>query len=129
MYSEDIERISKENTNFRKVLHTGKYSQIVAMSIPVGGEIGEEIHPDTDQIIYIVDGKCLAIVKGESRVTQEDDIVSVNAGEVHNFMNTGDGELKLFTIYAPPHHKDGTIHVTKEEANEAEGEQSILERG
>ncbi len=120
MYAEDIKKLTKENTNFRKVLHTGQYNQIVAMSIPVAGDIGEEVHPETDQIIFIIDGACEAILNGETRTVGEHDVVFVPAGATHNFKNVGDSDLKLFTVYAPPHHKDGTIHETKADAAEAE---------
>ncbi len=120
MYAEDIEQKVKDNTNFRTVLQTGVYSQIVAMSIPVGGEIGEEVHPQTDQTFYFVDGNGEAIVDGETKTVGEDDLVFVRAGSMHNFKNTGSEDLKILTIYAPPAHKDGTVHKTKEEAEVAE---------
>lgn len=116
MFAEDIKKLVKENENFRKVLHTGQHSQIVAMSIPVGEDIGEEVHPDVDQILYFVDGDCEAILNGETRRVEEHGIVFVPAGVRHNFKNVGDEALKLFTVYAPPEHKDGTVHATKAEA-------------
>ena len=120
MYAEDIKKLTKENINFRKVLHTGQHSQIVAMSIPVGDDIGEETHFDTDQILFFVDGDCEAILNGESRSVEEHEVVFVPAGTKHNFKNTGDEDLKLFTVYAPPEHPDGTVHKTKEDAQAAE---------
>ena len=102
------------------MLHTGEHSQIVAMSIPVGGDIGEEVHPNTDQMLFFVDGEGEAILDGETRKVEEHDVVFVPAGTRHNFKNTGDEDLKLFTVYAPPEHPDGTIHKTKEEAQKAE---------
>lgn len=120
MYTEDIKKITKANENFRKVLHTGTYSQIVAMSIPVGGDIGQEVHQNTDQMIFIVDGDGEAMVAGDTRLIEEHDVVFVPAGTVHNFKNLGDEDLKLFTVYAPPEHLDGTIHTTKEDAEKAE---------
>lgn len=116
MFAEDIKQLTKENTNFRKVLHTGKQSQIVAMSIPVGEDIGEEVHPDTDQILFFVKGEAEAILNGEKRQVEEHDVVFVPAGTTHNFKNIGDEDLKLFTVYAPPEHPDGTVHKTKQEA-------------
>jgi mannose-6-phosphate isomerase-like protein (cupin superfamily) len=120
MFAEDIKKLTKENTNFRKVLHTGRYSQIVAMSINVRGEIGMETHNDVDQILYFVEGKCRAILKGEECILDAYDVVFVPAGTRHNFVNIGDTDLKLFTVYSPPEHPDGTIHKTKEEAEGAE---------
>lgn len=121
MFAEDIKEVTKENTNFRKVLYTGVHSQIVAMSIPVGGDIGEETHDDEDQILYFVQGKCEAVLNGELKTLDKHDIIHVPAGVRHNFTNVGDEDLKLFTVYAPPHHPDGTMHATKEEAEKAEG--------
>lgn len=120
MFLEDIKRLTKENTNFRKVLYTGKHSQIVAMSISVGDDIGEEIHPNTDQILFIVDGEGEAIVEGISRKIEEHDVIFVPSGAVHNFKNVGDEDLKLFTVYSPPQHPDGTIHITKADAKKSE---------
>jgi mannose-6-phosphate isomerase-like protein (cupin superfamily) len=121
MYAEDIKKLTKENTHFRKVLHTGKYCQIVAMSIPVGGDIGEEVHTTVDQILFFVKGIGEAVLNGEARSVEEHDVVFVPAGTKHNFINWGDEDLKLFTVYAPPEHPDGTVHQTKEEAEIAEG--------
>lgn len=123
MYAEDIKKLTEENTNFRTVLHTGKYSQIVAMSIPVGGDIGEETHQNTDQMLFFIDGDGEAILNGESRKVEEDDVVFVPAGTTHNFKNTGDEDLKLFTVYAPAEHADGTVHKTKADAESAEAQE------
>ncbi|MDO8583037.1 MAG: cupin domain-containing protein [bacterium] len=120
MFAGDIKELTKENTNFRKVLYTGPHSQLVAMSIPVGGDIGEETHPNTDQILFFVDGEGEAILGGESRKVEEHDVVSVPAGTRHNFKNTGDEDLKLFTVYSPPAHADGVIHATKADAEKEE---------
>lgn len=122
MFAEDMKKLVKENTNFRKVLHTGVHSQLVAMSIPTDGDIGEEIHPSTDQILFFVDGEGEAILNDETRNIEEHDIVFVPAGTKHNFKNTGEEDLKLLTVYAPPHHPDGTIHATKKEAQQKERE-------
>lgn len=120
MYTQDIKKVTKENTNFRKVLSTGEYSQLVAMSIPVGGDIGEEVHPTTDQILFFVEGDGEAILNGETKPVVEDSVVFVPAGTIHNFKNVGDKDLKLFTVYAPPEHADGTVHKTKEDAEKEE---------
>ena len=116
MFAEDIKKLAKENQNFRKVLYTGERSQLVVMSIPVSGDIGEEVHEVTDQIIVIVDGKSEAILHGETRVVDEHGLVFVPAGTLHNLRNIGSEDLKLYTVYAPPQHLDGTIHRTKEDA-------------
>lgn len=126
MFAEDIKELTKENDNFRKVLYTGQYSQIVAMNIPVNQEIGEEVHPHTDQILFFVDGDCEAIINNEMRRVGEHDVVFVPAGTKHNFQNVGERDLKLFTVYAPPEHPDGTVHATKNEAEKAEVESSAF---
>lgn len=122
MFAEDIKRLTKENTYFRKVLYTGRSSQLVVMNIAVGEDIGEEVHPDTDQILFIVDGEGEATLNGEVKKVEEDDVIFVPAGTTHNLKNTNDEGLKLFTIYSPPEHPDGTIHKTKKEAEESEHE-------
>lgn len=123
MFAEDIKKLTKGNPNFRKVLHTGQYNQIVAMNIPVGGDIGEEVHPNTDQILFFVDGEGEAMLNGETKHVEKHDVVFVPAGTTHNFKNVGDEDLKLFTVYAPPAHKDGTVHKTKVEAEMAEAKE------
>lgn len=122
MYAEDIKKLTKLNTNYRQVLHTGQYNQLVAMCIPIGQDIGEEVHPTTDQIIFIVEGKAEAVLNGERRMVEEHDVVFVPAGTRHNFVNIDNEDLKLFTVYAPPHHPDGTVHRTREDAERAEHE-------
>lgn len=120
MYAVDIKKLTKENTNFRTVLHTGKFSQIVAMSLLVSEDIGEEVHPNTDQMLFIIEGEGEAIINGETREIEKHGVIFVPAGVTHNFKNTGDEKLKLFTVYAPPEHPDGTVHKTKAEAQKAE---------
>lgn len=120
MYLENYKELAKVNTNFRQVLKTGEYAQVVAMSLPVGGDIGEEVHEATDQIFLIADGKGEAVVGGETRPLEKKDLLFVPAGTVHNIKNAGDEDLKLITIYAPPAHADGTVQATKAEAAAAE---------
>lgn len=120
MYTEDLKKLSKENANFRKVLHTGQHSQIVAMCLQVGEDIGKEVHPTTDQMLFIVDGEGEAFLEGEVRAVEEHDVFFVPAGAMHNLTNIGKTQLKLFTVYAPPAHPDKTVHATKEIAERAE---------
>lgn len=120
MYIVDYKHVAKENTNFRKVLYTGAHAQIVAMSIPAGSDIGEEVHPTTDQILFIIDGEGEAILNSETKHCKEHDVIFVPAGTVHNFKNTDTTDLKLITVYTPPEHPDGTVHKTKKEALENE---------
>lgn len=90
------------------------------MTIPPGGEIGDEVHSDTDQVLMFVDGRGEARLDGQASQIGANDLVFVRAGTRHNFVNTGDAPLRLITIYAPPEHPAGTVHLTKEEADAAE---------
>jgi len=117
----NIEKLTEENPNFRKVLYTAKHSQLVVMTIIPNGEIGEEVHPDNDQFLRIEKGKGKAIIDGNEQSFSGGFAIIVPAGSKHNITNTSEtDELKLYTLYSPPHHKPGTIHKTKEEAEKAE---------
>jgi mannose-6-phosphate isomerase-like protein (cupin superfamily) len=118
-FNEDIVKRAKANSYFREVLATGPYSQVVVMSIPPGGDIGEEVHDDVDQTLVFVQGEGQAILDGEKSAVSVDRLVHVPAGTRHNFVNTGKVYLRLYTIYAPPEHEPGTIHKTKAEADAA----------
>jgi mannose-6-phosphate isomerase-like protein (cupin superfamily) len=118
-FNENIVQRAKANSLFREVLATGPNSQIVVMSIPPGGEIGAEVHPDVDQVLVFVQGDGQAILNGEKSAVSVDRLVFVPAGTRHNFVNTGKTDLRLYTIYAPPEHAPGTIHKTKAEADAA----------
>ncbi|PIT89121.1 MAG: cupin domain-containing protein [Candidatus Levybacteria bacterium CG10_big_fil_rev_8_21_14_0_10_36_7] len=111
---------AKENTFFRQVLETGDKTQIVIMSIPKGGEIGEEVHPDNDQVLFLAEGQGETILNEQKTAFEQGDIVLVRAGIKHNFVNTGEKDLKIITTYSPSHHPAGTVHKTKEEADKAE---------
>jgi mannose-6-phosphate isomerase-like protein (cupin superfamily) len=115
-----IATIAEKNPDFRRVLWTGRYTQLVIMTIPPGGEIGEEVHPDTDQILTFVSGIGEAMVDGETRSVAQGDLVVVPAGARHNFVNAGPNPLVLYTVYGPPEHADQVRHRTKEEAEAAE---------
>ena len=119
-FNEDIDQRAERNTYFREVLATGEHSQIVVMCIPPGGEIGMETHEGVDQVLIFVDGHGEAILNGERSLVSPGRLVHVPAGTEHNFVNTGPGDLRLYTIYAPPEHAPGTIHKTKAEADAAE---------
>ena len=120
MYLKNIVKAAKENTYFRRVMYTGKNSQLVLMCIPPKGEIGDEVHPMTDQILFFVVGSGEAIVAGESDKICEGDVVFVPANTEHNFKNTGKTDMKLYTVYAPPAHKDKTIEKTKDDVEKDE---------
>ena len=113
---------AEKSPDFRRVLFTGKHTQLVIMTIPVGGEIGEEVHEDTDQILTFVSGTGKAIVSGAEKTVAQGDLVVVPAGHKHNFVNTGPNPLILYTVYGPPEHADGAVHKTKEEADRLEEE-------
>jgi mannose-6-phosphate isomerase-like protein (cupin superfamily) len=119
-FSEDIVKAAKANKNFRKVLATGTHSQVVVMSIPPGGEIGEEVHNDVDQVLVCVQGEGQVVLSGKKSAFGVDRLVHVPAGTRHNFVNTGKTDLRLFTVYAPPEHAPGTVHKTKAEADASE---------
>jgi mannose-6-phosphate isomerase-like protein (cupin superfamily) len=115
-----IATVAEQNPDFRRVLWTGKHSQLVIMTIPAGGEIGEEVHDDVDQILTFVSGVGEARVAGETRPVAQGDLVAVPAGTKHNFVNTGPNPLVLYTVYGPPEHSPDAVHHTKEEADELE---------
>ncbi len=115
----DISTKAKQNTYFRQVLATGPNTQIVIMSIDPGGEIGEEVHKDNDQVLYLVEGKGQLILDGVAKDFNPGDIVLVKKGTRHNFISDKDMGMKIITMYSPPHHPEGTIHKTKEEADKA----------
>ena len=111
----DIVQLARGNDAFRREIATGEHSQIVAMTIPPGGEIGEEVHEENDQLLVFVDGQADAVLDGKTSVVGPNDLVLVPAGTRHNLVNTGDGPLRLVTEHAP-----GTVHQTKAEADAAE---------
>jgi mannose-6-phosphate isomerase-like protein (cupin superfamily) len=90
------------------------------MTVPPGGEIGEEVHDDTDQTLVFVEGEGAAILAGEESAVHAGSLAFVPAGTKHNFRNTGSTPLRLYTVYAPAHHAPGTVHQTKAEADAAE---------
>jgi mannose-6-phosphate isomerase-like protein (cupin superfamily) len=113
---------AQKSPDFRRVLWTGEHTQLVIMTIPPGGEIGEEVHEDTDQILTFVSGTGKAIVSGAEKAVAQGDLVVVPAGRKHNFVNTGENPLILYTVYGPPEHADQAVHATTEEADRLEEE-------
>jgi len=116
-YIINIEQETLNNNNFRKVLYTAKNSQLVVMSIAVGDDIGEEVH-ELDQFIRIEQGNAKVILDGIESPLPADHAVVIPAGTRHNVVNIGDEFLKLYTIYSPPEHKDGTIQPAKADVTE-----------
>lgn len=116
----DIFNAARTNDAFRREVLTGPHEQVVVMTIPIGGEIGEEVHADADQVFIFVDGRGEAVLEGVASEVGPNDLVMVRAGTRHNFRNVGSSPLRLITIYAPPQHPIGTVHLTKQEADAAE---------
>ena len=118
----DVEKLTEDNEYFRQVLFTGKYTQLVVMCLQPGEEIGNEVHHTVDQFFRIEEGEARFIFGGtEEHVVKSGDAVIVPAGTFHNVINSSAKEqLKLYTLYSPPNHPDGTVHKTKEEAEAAE---------
>lgn len=121
----DIVEATTKNTFFRQVLSTGKHAQVVVMSIPSGGEIGEEVHDQVDQVLTFVAGDGVAILDGVESHVGPNRLVHVPAGIRHNVVNRGAFPLRLYTVYAPPQHADGTIHRTKAEADADEADRFV----
>ena len=124
-YHSDIETLTKNNSNFRQVLYTATHSQLVLMSLLPGEEIGMEAHPNVDQFFRFEIGEGKAILNGEELTFKANDVLIVPAGTNHNIINTSATDsLKLYTIYSPANHSDGTVHVTKADAEAAEAAQT-----
>jgi len=121
-YFGHIEEDTKSNENFRKVIFTGTQAQLVLMTLKPGEEIGQEVHNGVDQFFRFEDGVGMVKINGEGIPVKDGDAVIVPAGAEHNVLNTGDTPLKLYTIYSPANHPDGTIHATKAEAEAYEKE-------
>lgn len=110
-------KVTADNQDFRRVLFTGAKSQLVVMSIPPGGEVGQETHKHTEQTLYFQSGTGDAILDGKTSPIGPGDVVIVTPGTQHNFRNTGKVPLQIRTIYAPPNHIDGRIQHTKADAD------------
>ena len=122
----NIERLTLDNDNFRTVVFTGEHTQLTLMSLREGEDIGMEVHDDIDQFLRIESGRGrVEFGSGEDQIDETHDVeddwaIIVPAGVWHNVVNTGDSELKLYSLYSPPEHPDGTVHKTKEESDAAE---------
>jgi mannose-6-phosphate isomerase-like protein (cupin superfamily) len=116
-FATNIEKDTVENTDFRRVLYTGKFSQLVLMCLKPGEEIGEEVHDDVDQFFRFEEGEGAVVIDGVKHVVKDGSAVVVPSGANHNVLNTSKtANLKLYTIYSPPEHRDGVVHKTREEA-------------
>jgi mannose-6-phosphate isomerase-like protein (cupin superfamily) len=119
-FVDDIEELTENNKDFRRVLYTGKHLQLVLMSLKPGEEIGEEVHDTHDQFFRIEKGKGEVWIDGEKTKVKADFAIIVPAGARHNVINTDDKALRLYTLYSPPEHRDGIVRATKAEAEASE---------
>jgi mannose-6-phosphate isomerase-like protein (cupin superfamily) len=116
----NLEAHTIANRDFRQVLWTGPHLQLVLMSLPQGGEVGEEVHEDTDQFFRIEEGLGEVLIEGRATAVRSGSAIVVPAGARHNIRNTGVKPLRMYTLYAPPHHAVGTVHHTRADAMEAQ---------
>lgn len=123
MFQTNIDQATVNNSNFRQVLFTGKYMQLVVMSLLPGEEIGMEVHQTVDQFFRIEQGQAEFTIADTTSLANPDDVVIVPAGSYHNVKNVSQETLKLYTIYSPPNHPENTIHTTKADAQKAEAEE------
>ena len=121
-YKTNIEKDTLDNDNFRKVLYTSKHVQLVLMTLRPGEEIGEEVHDENDQFFRIEGGHGKCIIDGHEYEISDGDALVIPTGSKHNIINLDKTDLKMYTLYAPPHHKDGILRPTKREAEEIEAE-------
>lgn len=122
-YSVDIEKATLQNEFFRQVLFTGKHMQLVVMTLKPGEDIGKEVHDHVDQFIRVEAGTGESVMDGETTALSDGMSIVIPAGAEHNVTNTSSSEpMRLYTLYSPPNHPDGTIHKTREEAMKAEEE-------
>jgi mannose-6-phosphate isomerase-like protein (cupin superfamily) len=128
-FKDNIEKLTLENTDFRRVLYTGEESQLVLMSLFPGEEIGSEVHQDNDQFFRFESGQGTVVINDTQYQVSDGDAVVVPKGSTHNVINNGLERLNFYTIYSPAHHKDGIVRVTKKEAmaNEAEFDGAVTE--
>ena len=117
-YFGNIEEDTTENENYRKVIYTGTRMQLVLMSIPAGEEIGSEVHEEGDQFFRIEKGEGVLVINGEEFKVYPEFGMTISAGKEHNVINTGEEDLKVYSIYSPPEHEEGTIHKTKDDDDE-----------
>lgn len=119
-FVQNIDHLTVENDNYRRVLYTGENLQLVLMALRPGEEIGEEVHEDRDQFFRVEAGRGVIWIDGAKTAIEDDFAMIVPAGARHNVKNTGHAPLKLYTIYAPPEHAEGTVRTTKSDADARE---------
>lgn len=116
----NISNLTEQNSDFRRVLYSGKNLQLVLMSLKPGEDIGEEVHGNVDQFFRIEEGTGEVLINGHRSSVKSEDAIVVPAGARHNITNTGTKPLRLYTLYAPPQHRDKTVHATKRDADASE---------
>lgn len=119
-FVDNIERLTVENNDFRRVLYTGRNLQLVLMTLQPGEEIGEEVHHDRDQFFRIEQGQGEIVIDGKATPVQAESAIIVPAGARHNLINTGAAPIRLYTLYGPPEHRDGVVRATRAEAMASE---------
>jgi len=119
-FVDNIERLTVENNDFRRVLYTGRNLQLVLMALQPGEEIGEEVHHDRDQFFRIEQGQGEIVIDGKATPVQAESAIIVPAGARHNLVNTGAAPIRLYTLYGPPEHRDGVVRATRAEAMASE---------
>lgn len=112
----NIEERTAANRDFRRVIYTGSHVQLVLMTLPPGKDVGEEVHEDNDQFFRVEQGKGEVVIDGKKTKIESGTAIVVPAGARHNITNSGAEPLTMYTLYGPPHHADGTVHHTKEDA-------------
>lgn len=115
----DTAQLTREASDFRRVLHTGEHLQLVLMTLWPGESIGAEVHEDVDQCFFVLEGVGRAVLAGETSELTSNSVVCVPAGTEHDFENTGAVPMRLYTVYAPPEHPPGTVHATRADAEAA----------
>jgi mannose-6-phosphate isomerase-like protein (cupin superfamily) len=117
-FVDDIEKLTEDNADYRRVLYTGKHLQLVLMALQPGEEVGEEVHETHDQFFRFEAGAGEVLIDGQRHKVEADDGVIVPAGARHNVVNTGQAALKFYTLYGPPEHRDGVRQPTKADERE-----------
>ena len=117
-FVDNIETLTTQNTDFRRVIYTGEHLQLVLMSLEPGQDIGSEVHATHDQFFRIESGKGEVVIDGERSQVKDDDAIIVPAGAQHNVINTGSEPLRLYTLYGPPEHEEGVVAPSKDDVEE-----------
>jgi mannose-6-phosphate isomerase-like protein (cupin superfamily) len=128
-FVEDIEKLTEDNTDFRRVLYTGKHLQLVLMALQPGEEVGEEVHHTHDQFFRVESGEGEVWIDGRKTEIEDDDAIIVPAGARHNVVNSGAKPLKFYTIYGPPEHRDGVRQARKSDVREEHFDGTTTEQG